>query len=73
VNPTLLLEFSHSEVKSLQVPLMGLPELENNIAGLSNHTHIKPTIPEIEINTPKRHDHINSKKLTVKSQAKSIQ
>jgi len=66
VNPTALLGFPHSEAKILQVLLMGLSPLKNNAAGLPNHTHVKPTIKKIEMNTPKRYDHIDSKKLTVK-------
>jgi len=50
----------------LQVPLMRLPPLENNAAGLSSHSQERPTTPMIEINTPKRRDHINSERPTVK-------
>jgi len=51
--------FSHSKARSLQVPLMGLPPLENNATGLPNHSRDKPTTPMIEISTPKMRDHIN--------------
>ena len=66
VNSTPLLRYSLPEAKSLQVSLMGLSLLGNNVAGSLNHTYVKPTISEIEFNTPKRHDHIDSKKPMVK-------
>ena len=55
----------HLEVKSLGVPLMGLPTLEN-AACLPNHSQDRPTIPVIKINTPKRGDHSDFKKPTTK-------
>jgi len=65
-NPTPLLEFPLLGVKSLQVPLMRLSPLGNNTACLLNHSQDRPTILVTKITIPKRRDHINCKKPTVK-------
>jgi len=46
---------------------MVLSPLGNNAAGLPNHSQNKPTIPVIEVSTPKRHGHIDSKKANDKT------
>ena len=47
-------DFPHSEAKSLQVPLMGLPSLENNTASLANRSHAKSNISQLKTNNPRR-------------------
>ena len=59
-------DFPYSKVKNLQVSLTGLPTFENNTVGLPNHSQNRSIIPTIEISTPERHNHINSKRTTIK-------
>ena len=66
VKPTPLQKFSPFGGKNLQVPLMGLPSLRNAAAGLPSHSQDRATSSMIEMSTPKRRDHINFKRPTVK-------
>ena len=64
VNPTLLLGFFfHSEAKSLQVPLTGLPPLGNNTVNLPNRPHTKSNVPELKIGTPRRYDRVRTESM----------
>ena len=41
-------DFPHSEVKNLQVPLMGLPPFGNNTTSLPNRPHAKSNISKLK-------------------------